>query len=1079
MDSSGSPSRAPRRSPLRPPRRPRRTAMQAIVSWSLRYRFLVVAAAVAIMAVGVATIPHTPLDVFPEFAPPQVEVQTESLGLSTSDVENLVTVPIELSMNGMAGLDTLRSTSVPQLSSIVLIFKPGTDLLHARQLVQERLSTVRPTLPKWASPPVMLPPVSATGRVVQIGMTSSTLNTMQLSQLAYWNVKARLLRVDGVADVSIWNERQPTFQVQVDPTKLAASHTTLDDVERTTSDALDSGALQFSTGSVVGAGGDVENPLSRYLVGHQLSIQTPADLAKVPLEDPAAQGKDVPLGSVGQVVQDYTPIIGDAVINGKPGLLLVVEKLPWGNTLQVTKDVDQVIAELQPGLPGVQFDTHIFRPADFIEDSVHNLTDALLLGFLLVVVIIVLFLFEWRVALISLITIPLSLAATLLVLRAFGTTVNTMVLAGLIIALGAVVDDAIIDVENILRRLREARRADESTSTARIILGASLEVRSPIVYATLIIICASVPIFLLHGLTAAFFRPLAISYTLAIAASMAVALTVTPALTLILLRKAKLKRFQSPLVRVLRRWYGALLGRIVARPRAAYAVFGLVVLAGALVAPQLGQSLFPTFQQRDLLIHWDAIPGTSDAEVVRTTTKLSNELAAIPGVTDFGAHIGRAKQGEEVVGINAAEVWISVSPKVDYDRTVAAVRAVVDSYPGLYRDVETYLNERIEEVLSGSKEAVTIRVYGQDLASMRSTADAVLGRIQSVPGVVDPHVDLSVDTPQIKVEVNLAKAAQYGLKPGDIRRQAAAMVAGQEMGNVFKGNQVYGVYVWSVPSARNNPTAISDMRLDTPSGGSVRLGDLASVTVGPDPYLITREDNSRYIDVGTNVQGRDLSAVVNDIRHNLVGLSVPQGSHYALLGEYKERQSAQNSLLTTAAVAAVAILILLELAFGSWRLAVFVFLTLPMALVGGLIAIWIGGGVVTIGALVGFFTVFGIAARNGILLVNHCQHLEEQEGMAFGPALVVRGAGERLAPILMTSLATGLALVPLVVLGNQPGHEIEYPLAVVILGGLITSTLLTLLVVPSLYLRFAKRGRGRPPQDLGQPSVKSQASIGT
>ncbi|MEZ0090381.1 efflux RND transporter permease subunit [Streptacidiphilus sp. EB129] len=1040
-------------------RRERMTAMRAVVTWSLRYRFLVVAAAVALMAVGIATIPQQPLDVFPEFAPPQVQIQTESLGLSTSDVENLVTVPLELAMNGMAGLDTLRSTSVPQLSSIVLIFKPGTDLLHARQLVQERLATVRPTLPKWASPPVMLPPVSATGRVLQIGMTSSTLSVVQLSQLAYWNVKARLLRVDGVADVSIWNERQPTFQVQVDPAKLAASHTTLDDVERTTSDALDSGALQFSTGSVVGAGGFLDTPSNRLQVAHQLSVQTPADLARVPLEDPAAQGKNVPLGSIGQVVQDYTPIIGDAVINGKPGLLLVVEKLPWGNTLQVTKDVDQVISQLQPGLPGVQFDTHIFRPATFIQDSVHNLTDALLLGFLLVVVILVLFLFEWRVALISLVTIPLSLAAALLVLRATGTTLNTMVLAGLIIALGAVVDDAIIDVENILRRLRDARRAGRDTSTARIILAASMEVRSPIVYATLIIVCAAVPVFLLQGLTAAFFRPLALAYTLAILASMAVALTVTPALTLILLRRATLKRFQSPLVRVLRRWYRAALNRIVARPRAAYAVFGLVVLAGALVAPQLGQSLFPTFKQRDLLIHWDAIPGTSDAEVVRTTTALDHDLRTIPGVTDFGAHIGRAKQGEEVVGINAAEVWISISPNVDYDSTVARVRAVVDSYPGLYRDVETYLNERIEEVLSGSKEAVTIRVYGQDLAQMRNTAYQVLGRVQSVPGVVDPHVDLSIDTPQIQVEVDLAKAAKYGLKPGDIRRQAATVVAGQEMGNVFKGNEVYGVYVWSVPSARDNPSAISDMRLDTPSGGTVRLGDLASVTLGPDPYLITREDNSRYIDVGTNVQGRDLSAVVQDIRRNLQGLSVPQGSHYTLLGEYQERQAAQNSLLTTAAIAAVAILILLELAFGSWRLSVFVFLTLPMALVGGVIAIWVGGGVVTIGALVGFFTVFGIAARNGILLVNHCQHLERHEGVPFGPALVVRGAGERLAPILMTSLATGLALVPLVALGDQPGHEIEYPLAVVILGGLVSSTLLTLFVVPSLYLRFAHPGR--------------------
>jgi CzcA family heavy metal efflux pump len=893
--------------------------------------------------------------------------------------------------------------------------------------------------------------------VLQIGMTSDRYDTMQLTQLAYWYVKARLLRVDGVADVSLWNERDATFQVQVDPAKLAAAGATLDDVERTTSDALDSGALQFSTGSVVGSGGFLDTPTQRLPVAHQLSIQSPQELAKVPLEDQAAQGRTVPLGSVGSVVQDYQPIIGDAVINGRPGLLLVVEKLPWGNTLQVTRDVDNTLASLQAGLPGVHFDTHIFRPASFIQDSVHNLTTSLLLGFVLVVVILVLFLFEWRVALISLATIPLSLTAALLVLRAVGATVNTMVLAGLIIALGAVVDDAIIDVENILRRLRAERQAGHATATARVILRASLEVRSPIVYATLIIVAAAVPVFLLHGLTAAFFRPLALAYTLAILASMAVALTVTPALTLLLLRRAPLRRLQSPVVRVLRRWYGAALGRIVARPRAAYAAFAVVVLVGGLVAPQLGQSLFPTFKQRDLLIHWDAVPGTSDAEVVRTTDRLYRDLRRIPGVEDFGTHIGRAKQGEEVVGINAAETWVHISPSVDYDATVARVRQVVQSYPGLYRDVETYLNERVEEVLSGSKQAVTIRVYGQDLPSMRATAQSVLARVSAVPGVVDPHVDLSVDTPQIQVRVDLDKAARYGLKPGDVRRQAAAIVAGQEMGNIFTSNQVLGVFVWSVPSARTDPSAIADMRLDVPAGGTVRLGDLADVSLASDPYLVTREDNSRYLDVGTNVQGRDLSAVVRDIQHRLQGLQLPRGSHYALLGEYQERQTAQRSLLATAAIAAAAILILLQLAFGSWRLAALLFCTLPMALVGGVIAIWLAGGVVTIGALVGFFTVFGIAARNGILLINHCQHLEEYEGETFGPALVIRGAGERLAPILMTSLATGLALVPLVANGNQPGREIEFPLAVVILGGLVSSTLLTLFVVPSLYLRFGRR----------------------
>ncbi|WP_198035273.1 efflux RND transporter permease subunit [Streptacidiphilus rugosus] len=1052
--------------------------MRAIVAWSLNFRFLVVAAAVALMTVGIASVGSTPVDVFPEFAPPQVEIQTESLGLSTSDVEKLVTVPLELAMNGMPGLTQMRSTSVPQLSSIVMVFSPSTDLLHARQLVQERLATVRPTLPRWASPPVMLAPVSATARVLQIGMTASgngpdgkPMTPMQLSQLAYWTIKPRLLHVDGVADVSIWNQRPEAFQVQVDPARMTAQKVTLDDVERTTSDALDSGALQFSTGSVVGAGGFLDGtpglPDQRLPIAHQLSIQTPADLAKVPLEDQAANGRTVTLGQIGTVVQGYQPLIGDAVINGKPGILLVVEKLPWGNTLKITSGVDDALKAMQPGLQGVAFDNHIFRPADFIDDSVHNLLDSLLLGFLLVVVILVLFLFEWRVALISLVSIPLSLTAAVLVLRLVGATVNTMVLAGLIIALGAVVDDAIIDVENILRRLRIARRTgtDEGggqRSTARIILGASLEVRSPIVYATLIIVAAAIPVFMLHGLTAAFFRPLAFAYTLAILASMAVALTVTPALTLILLRRAKLKRFQSPLVRVLRRWYSRMLDRIVARPFAAYGVFAAIVLCGALIAPQLGQSLFPSFQQRDLLIHWDAIPGTSDDEVLRTTTQLNAELKAIPGVEDFGAHIGRAPQGEEIVGINAAEVWIHISPKVDYDRTVDKVRAVVDSYPGLYRDVETYLNERIEEVLSGSKQAVTVRVYGQDLGAMRNTAQSVLNQVASVQGVVDPHMDLSVDTPQIQVNVDLAKAAKYGLKPGDVRRQAATVVAGQEMGNVFENNQVYGVYVWSVPSARNNAGAISNLQLDTPAGGHVRLGDLATVQLAPDPYLITREDNSRYIDVGANVQGRDLSAVVSDIQNKLKTVQVPRGSHYSLLGEYQERQQAQNSLLTTALLAGVAIMLLLQLAFGSWRLAALLFITLPMALVGGLIAIWLGGAEVTIGALVGFFTVFGIAARNGILMINHCQHLEREEDMPFGPDLVVRGASERLAPILMTSLATALALVPLVIAGDQPGREIEYPLAIVILGGLASSTLLTLFVVPSLYLRFGRRDTGSP-----------------
>ena len=1026
--------------------------VRPVVAGSLNFRFLVVAAGVALMGIGSGAVHQMPVDVFPDFAPPQVEIQTESLGLPTGDVESLVTVPLEQALNGIEGLDTLRSTSVPQLSDIKLIFKQGTDLLVARQRVQERLQQVRPTLPTWAAPPVMLPPVAATGRVLQIGMWSDHTSVMDMSVLAYFTLRPRILRVPGVSNVAIWNEQQPTLQVQVDPAKLAAGNVTLENVMTTTSDSLDTGVLKFSTGHVVGAGGSIDANGQRLGIDHQLAIVKPQDLAQVKLADPSK----LRLGDVATMVQDHRPSIGDAVINGGPGLLIVVEKLPWGNTLDVTKGVEDALRSMQPGLPDIHFDTTIFRPATYIDDSIDNLSSALLLGFLLVVVVLVAFLFEGRVALISLVTIPLSLMATVLVLRIAGATLNTMTLAGLIIALGAVVDDAIIDVENILRRLREHRAGGGERPTASIILEASLEVRSPIVYATMIIVAAAVPVFLLPGLTASFFRPLAVTYTLAILASMVVALTVTPALTYLLLHKASLKRAQSPLVGWLQRGYSRWLARIVARPRWAYATFAIVAVLGVGVAPQLGQSLFPAFQQRDILIHWDAIPGTSDAEIQRVTLALSTQLRAIPGVTNFGAHIGRARQGEEVVGINAAEIWLRIDQKADYDTTIGRIRDVINSYPGLYRDVQTYLNERIEEVLTGSREPIVVRVYGQDLTVMRGKANQIRDLVAGVSGVVDPHVDLSVDTPQIQVRVNLDRAARYGLKPGDVRRAAATIIAGEEVGDVFRDGKVYGVMVWSVPSARTSVSSIGDLLVDTPSGQKVPIRDVADITMSANPNAVTREGGSRYLDVTANVSGRDLASVVQEIQGKVAGVQYPRGYHAEVLGEYQERQNVQNRLLLTAVIAAVAIFLLLQASFNSWRLATFAFLTLPMALVGGALAIYAASGTVSIGALVGFFTVFGIAARNGILLINHCQHLERDEGEPFGPALVIRGARERLSPILMTSLATGLALVPLVILGPRPGHEIDYPLAIVILGGLGTSTLLTLLVVPPLYLRFAR-----------------------
>jgi CzcA family heavy metal efflux pump len=1030
--------------------------MRSVISSSLRFRHLVVAAAVGLMILGITSLPKMHVDVFPEFAPPRVVIQTACVGLSTSDVEQLVTVPLEAGLNGIQGLDDMRSKSVPQLSSIELLFKPGTDLMRARQLVQERIATVSPSLPTWAAPPVMLAPVSATGRAMQIGMTSKNHSLIEMSMTAYWTIRARLLRVPGVANVAIWNERLQLMAVQAEPDKLAAKNVSLESVMEATADAVDSGLLKFSTGAVIGTGGTFETPNQRIGVRNVLPIVTPADLAEVPVTSTGS----VRLGDVATVGEEHQPLIGDAIIDGQPGLLLVVEKLPWANSLQMTAGVEDAIRQLQPGLPGIMFDTKVFQQANFVKLAIANLTQALVIGFILVVVILALFLFEWRMALISLLTIPLSLVATLLVLYWQGATINTMTLAGLVIALGAVVDDAIIDVENITRRLREERLAGGGRPTSQVILSACLEVRSPIVYATLIIVAASVPVFLLAGLTGAFFRPLALSYTLAIAASMAVALTVTPALALLMLRGARIERRKSPLVSWLQKGYTAGLRRIIVRPVAAYATVAALTLVGVAVYPQLGQSLFPAFQEHDFLIHWVSPPGTSTAEMERSTTRISKELLAIPGVQSAGAHIGQALLGEEVAGVNLGEIWVSLAPNANYTQALDRIHSVTNGYPGLFREVQTYLDERISEVLTGGKEPIIVRVYGEDLETLRAKSDQILKLVESVPGVIDAHRDISSDVPQANVTVNLAKAEKYGLKPGDVRRDAATLVAGEEVGDIFRAGKAYDVVVWSPERTRHSFSDIENLPIDLPSGGHIRLGEVATVSLQPNPNAIDRQGDSRYLDVGASVAGRDLGSVVNAINQKLGSVQLSRGYHVELLGEYQERQAAQSRLLESAIIAGLLILLLLQASFRNWRLAILTFLTLPMALVGGVLAAWLAGGIISLGSLVGFFTVFGIAARNGILLINHCQHLEEQEGMTFGRDLVLRGARERLAPILMTSLATGLALVPLVVLGTRPGHEIEHPLAVVILGGLFTSTLLSLFVLPSLYLRFGHRRNG-------------------
>jgi CzcA family heavy metal efflux pump len=1046
--------------------------VRTIVSGSVRFRYLVIAMASAMMFFGIGELRQMPVDVFPEFAPPRVEVQTPSLGLSAADVEELVTVPLEQALAGVDGLDVMRSKSVQDLSSVQLIFDPGTDLVLARQLVQERINQVTPTLPSWSSPPFMLPPLSSTSRVMKIGLSSDEHSLIDMSVISYWTIRQRLLGVEGVANVAIWGERLRMHQVQVDPRLMAEAGVSLNDVMKATADALDEGILRFSEGNVIGTGGFVDTPNQRLAVHYAPPIGEPTDLSRVSV--PSRTGDLVPLTQIAALVEDHQPLVGDAVINDGPGLMLIVEKFPWANTLDVTRGVEDAMNQLEPGLSGIEIDTTIFRPATFIETALDNLTRALFIGSILVVLVLVLFLFEWRTALISVIAIPTSLMAAALVLNAFDATINTMVLAGFVISVGVVVDDAIIDVENIVRRLRQHRRAGSGTSTVAIVVEASLEVRSAIIYATLIDVVAVLPVFFVEGLSGAFFQPLVIAYALAILASMLVALTLTPALAYLLLHRAPIERHESPIAERLRAGYERVLARVVRTPRPAYATVGSMLLAGVLIVPQLGQSLLPDFKERDFLMHWLTAPGTSLPDEVRISERACVELRTIPGVRNCGSHIGQALIMDEVVGVYFGENWISVDPSVDYDATHAAVQEVVDGYPGLQRDVQTYLKERIREVLTGSSEAIVVRIFGPNLDVLRDTAEDVEDAMGNVEGLIDLHTELQVEIPQVTVEVDLEAAELYGLKPGDVRRAAATLVNGEEVGDLFFGGRAYDVQVWSTPETRASLTSIEELPIDTPTGRQIQLRQVAAVNVESTPNVVNHEHLARRIDVEANVSGRDLGSVVRDVEAALAGVAFPLGYHAEMLGEFQERQAAQERLLLFGIAAAAGVFLLLLTSFGLARLALLSFLTLPSALVGGVMAALITGGVISLGSLVGFFTVLGIAARNGIMMISHFQHLERYEGEEFGPNLVIRGARERLAPILMTASATGLALVPLVIAGDLPGHEIEHPMAVVILGGLVTSTLLNLFVVPSLYLRFA-RGWVRHGGATGEPAAAADA----
>lgn len=1020
--------------------------MKYLIETALRLRWLVVVLSVVLMIVGAQMMKSTPMDVFPEFSPLLVEVQTEASGLSTSEVERLITIPIENVLNGVKGMKIMRSKSVQGLSSVVTIFNSSMDLMAARQLVQERLLTLSGQLPALARTPVILSPLSSLSRVMKIGVWSDTLSQTEMTTLVRWTVRPKLMSIPGVANVAIWGQRDRQLQVLIDPERMMEYRLTLPEVIKATQDA-----------TLPAGGGFIDTPNQRLSITHMPAVTKAEDLEKVPVA--LRFGAPLTLDKVATVREGHQVPIGDAVINDKEGLLLIVEKQIGANTLDVTRNVETAIEQLKPALEGLKMDTTIFRPATFIEMSLRNLNQALVWGCVLVAIILMLFLMEWRVAMISLTAIPLSLMTAAIILHLIGMTLNTMIIAGLAIALGEVVDDAIIDVENVLRRLKLNRAEINPIPAWRVILEASLEVRSAVVYATIIVVLVFLPIFFLDGIAGTFFRPLAISYILAVTASLAVALIVTPALCMILLPGSvhTMEKKEAPWVTRFKSIYQDLLNPLFRHPkRLVTGVAVTFVLTGTAI-PLLGEEFLPQFKEYDFLMHWVAKPGTSLEAMKRSTLRVSRELRTIPGVRNFGSHIGRAEVADEVVGSNFVEHWISIDPGVPYDATVAKIQAVIDGYPGLYRDLLTYLKERIKEVISGGGGSIVVRLFGPNLDGLRERAQSIEKEISTIQGIAQLQVEQQVSVPQIEVTLKPGAALKYGVTAGDVRRAAMAAVRGVKVGEFFQDQMIFDVMVWSKEKSRDSVMSLNKILVDTVLGGKVSLQEVADIRIAPTPNVIQRENASRKIDISCNAKGRDLGSVAREIERKLKLLKLGQGYHAELMGEYAARQDSQKRLILLSLLSLLGILIVLYSDFKSMRLTTLVFISLPFALVGGVASAFLMGGVLSLGSLVGFVTVLGIAARNGVMLISHYRHMEEQEGQAFSEEMIIKGAQERLVPILMTATATALALIPIIMGGNIPGHEIEHPMAVIIVGGLFTSTILNLFVMPVLSLHYAKK----------------------
>lgn len=1024
--------------------------LAAIVRFALRFRGVVIALAALVLGYGLYELSYAEYDVFPEFAPPQVVIQTEAIGLSPEQVEVLVTQPIENAINGVPGVESLRSSSIQGLSLITVNFASDSDIYRDRQVVAERLATLAAQLPQGIAAPEMSPLTSSASMVMVIGLTSERRSLMELRTVADWIVKQRLLAVPGVAKVAVFGGEPRELQIQIQPERLIRYGVAIDEVLA---------AARQATG--VRGAGFIENENQRIVLQSEGQALTPERIARTVLLH--RTDGNLTLGDVAQVVSAPEPLIGGATIMGQPGVQMVISEQYGANTLELTERIDRALQELQPVLGTQEIVLHgdIFRPANFIRIATGNVESSLMIGAVLVMIVLLLFLFNLRTAAISLIAIPLSLLAAVTVMYSFGLSLNTMTLGGLAIAIGLLVDDAVITVENIYRRLRENRHLPQPRAAYQVIFDAVLEVRSAVVYATFVVSLVFVPVLTLPGVAGRLFAPLSIAYILATLASLVVALTVTPALAFALLGNRALPERDPPLIRWLKAHYRTLLVGIERHHRAVLAAVILLTLGGLAALPFFGGAFLPELKEGHFIVHVSAVPGTSLQESLRLGRQITAELLKLPFVRAVAQRTGRAEQADDTWGTHYSEMDVDLNPLEGEaaERAQAEVRNALAQFVGVNSAVKTFLTERIEETLSGYTASVVVNLYGNDLDALDRKAQEIARVLGTVASATDVQVQSPPGTPQIVMRLRPEALARWGFDAGQALDAIRTAYQGEVVGQLYDGNRVFNVSVILDPQRRQTPADIRALPLRNPSGTYVLLHDLADIYENAGRYAVLHNGAQRVQTVTCNVTGRDVSSFVHDAKKRiLANVSLPAGSYLEFGGAAEAQAQSTRDLIVHSAIAGVAIVLMLSMFMPDIRSLFLVLINLPFALIGGVLAVFAVGGALSIGSLVGFVTLFGITLRNSIMMLTHYQHLVTVEGVPWGVETALRGAQERLAPILMTALVTALGLLPLAIGSEAPGREIEGPMALVILGGLASSTALNLLILPRLALRYGQFG---------------------